>query len=437
MSGRNSGASILAVMVLAGILAHAARPQMSKDDRDFVLAMLENISKAVRKYYYDPQLHGVDWDTEVAAAKSKIKNETSASMALAQITAVLNTLNYSHTYFIPPRRTNWHDYGFRTAMIGDRCYVTQVRPGSDAEAKGVKPGDEVAVIEGLLPSRELLPKLDYQLNAQSPLSALRLGLRDPGGQGRVVTVAAKVIELNQVGNFSADVRNMIQASDYQKHLARIRSAVLGDDLLVAKLPILYYPDQEINGLVDKACKHQALIIDLRGNPGGAIETLRYLLGGIFENDVKIGDRKGRKELKPEIAKSRGSKSFPGKLLVLVDSRSASGAEIFARVVQLQKRGIVIGDRSAGSVMEAKFFSHKMGAGTVVFYGASITESDLIMSDGKSLEHNGVTPDEVVLPSAADLAAGRDPVLAYAAGRLGAKLTPEDAGKMFPFEWPKD
>ena len=207
--------------------------------------------------------------------------------------------------------------------------------------------------------------------------------------------------------------------------------------MVAKLPRLAYSEQDVNGLVDNARKHQALIIDLRGNPGGVIETVRYLLAGVFAKDVKIGDRKGRKELRPEIAKSRGSKSFAGKLVVLVDSRSASGAEIFARVVQIEKRGMVIGDRSEGSVMEAKFFSYKMGAQMVVFYGALITQSDLIMADGNSLEHNGVIPDEVILPSAADLASGRDPVLAYAAGRLGVKLTPEDAGKMFPFEWPKD
>ena len=108
--------------------------------------------------------------------------------------------------------------------------------------------------------------------------------------------------------------------------------------------------------------------------------------------------------------------------------------MFARVVQLEKRGVVIGDRSSGSVMEARHYEEKIGLDTVIFFGVSVTESDLIMTDGQSLEHKGVTPNVIVLPTAKDLAADRDPVMAHAAELLGVKLTPEDAGKLFPYEW---
>jgi hypothetical protein len=86
-------------------------------------------------------------------------------------------------------------------------------------------------------------------------------------------------------------------------------------------------------------------------------------------------------------------------------------------------------------MESRRYQEQLGADTVIFYGASITEWDLKMSDGKSLEHVGVTPDDVVLPTAQDLAAGRDPVLAHAAQALGVRISPDAAGKAFPYEWP--
>jgi C-terminal processing protease CtpA/Prc len=87
-------------------------------------------------------------------------------------------------------------------------------------------------------------------------------------------------------------------------------------------------------------------------------------------------------------------------------------------------------------MRSRIYSHQIGLDTVVFYAASITEANVIMTDGKSLEKIGVTPDEVMLPTAEDLAAKRDPVLTHAAELVGIKLDPEKAGKMFPIEWRK-
>ena len=70
----------------------------------------------------------------------------------------------------------------------------------------------------------------------------------------------------------------------------------------------------------------------------------------------------------------------GKSFVLVESRSASASEILARVVQLERRGTVLGDQSAGAVMESIHHNYQIGFDTQVFCGASITEADLIMAD---------------------------------------------------------
>lgn len=87
-------------------------------------------------------------------------------------------------------------------------------------------------------------------------------------------------------------------------------------------------------------------------------------------------------------------------------------------------------------MTARQYPDEVGLDVVVFYSVSITISDLIMSDGKSLEHHGVTPDEIRLPTAQDLAAGRDVVMSYAASLVGVPLDPVEAGKWFPIELPK-
>lgn len=124
------------------------------------------------------------------------------------------------------------------------------------------------------------------------------------------------------------------------------------------------------------------------------------------------------------------------MIVLIDSQSGSAAELLARIVQLEKRGTIIGDRSAGAVMRSKSYGHDLGVDTVILFGVSITDADIVMTDGKSLERAGVVPDETRLATAADLAARRDAVLSYAASLAGVTLPADKAGALFPLEWRK-
>ncbi len=183
-----------------------------------------------------------------------------------------------------------------------------------------------------------------------------------------------------------------------------------------------------------------MILDLRGNPGGYVKTLEQLTGRLFDRDVKIADLKERKSTKPSIAKKRKT-PFMGRIVALVDSESGSAAEILARVLQLEERGKVLGDRTSGSVMmgamqmsAVELISSGIDEVRILPYGFSVTLADVIMKDGKSLERVGVVPDEVMVPTQEDLAAGRDPVLARAAALLGATVDPVAAGKLFPLVW---
>ena len=162
---------------------------------------------------------------------------------------------------------------------------------------------------------------------------------------------------------------------------------------------------------------------------------KYLVGGIFDHEVKIGDLITRSDRKPFVANPL-HKTFSGKIIVLIDSGSMSASELYSRVVQIEKRGVVMGDQSAGSVMRARRYQYQL-FGAAVYYGVSIAEADIVMTDGKSLEHAGVMPDEVIIPTASDLAQGLDPILAHAAETVGVTLSPEQAGKLFPYEWPPE
>ncbi len=422
------------------LISPTAGAQSLSYSREMGRTILGVIQNDIKKNYYDPSFHGIDLEAHFKAADEKIKQAATLNEVLGIIAATVMDLNDSHTYFVPPRRATRVEHGWEVRMIGDKAFVIAVQPGSDAEAKGLKPGDRVTSMDRVAVTRKNLPALQYIFYLLSPRTAMDLQVEKPNGQRRELTVEARVYEGKLITNLqtgmASDRYDLIRESEKLARLYRHRYYEIGKDVFLWKMPQFDLEESQVNELMDKVRKRKALVLDLRGNNGGSESTLLSLISNLFDRDVKIGELKRRSETKPLIAKTRGNRAFTGTVVVLTDSDSASAAEIFARVMQQEKRGVVIGDRSAGLVMRGKSYSHQFGQNLLVYYGMEVTDADLINADGKSLEHLGVTPDEIMLPTADDLAAGRDPVLAHAGKLVGLSITPEKAGALFPVEWRK-
>lgn len=400
--------------------------------------MLGVVKSDIQKSYYDATFRGIDIETAFKTADEMIKKADSNGQIFGIIASVVIGFNDSHLFFIPPSRNVRVDYGWQMQMIGDECYVVAVQPGSDAKAKGLREGDRVQLVEEMKPTRADFWKIQYLLNALRPRPALQLIANSPGNPRRQLELAARIREgqrITDLTNYNEFMRLLLE-EEKDARLRRHRYVEIGDDLLIWKMPQFDLPREKVDDMVGKFKSRKAVIIDLRGNAGGYEETLLRMIGSFLPGDVKIADLTRRKDSKPLVAKTVGGRVYNGKLVVLVDSESGSSSEMFARVMQLEKRGTVIGDRTAGAVMRAKQYPHQVGVDTVAFYAVSVTDADLVMSDGKSLEGQGVIPDELLLPTPADLAAKRDPVLARAMSLVGVTTTPEKAGALFPTEWRK-
>ncbi len=425
----------LASILCTPIATTHAQDKVQDKDRDRSQIMLRRIKDKLKSNYYDPKFRGMDLDARFKAAEEKIKTATSVGQIFGIIAQVLIELDDSHTFFLPPSRAYTNEYGWTMQIVGNRCFVSTVDKGSDAEVKGVKPGDEILEAGGYKLDRTNLWKFQYLYNALRPQPFIRVVMRSPNGEPRPLELLAK----RKDGKRMTDLTNynewmdIVRKSERDADLGRDRFKAFGDQLLIWKMNEFDLTDPQVDDAMGKVHKYKTLILDLRGNGGGWVTTITRMLANLVDRDVKIGDSVTRKETKSEIAKTRGEKAYKGRLMILVDSRSASASEVLARVVQLEKRGTVIGDQTAGAVMTSRRYSDEVGLDVVVFYGVSITVSDLIMSDGNSLEHRGVTPDDVRLPSAEDLAAGRDTVMSYAASLAGVTLDPVEAAKLFPIE----
>jgi C-terminal processing protease CtpA/Prc len=423
----------LVVLLCLGLGSAAPAQQgLGTFDRDNSRAMLRDMKDDIKNNYYDPTFRGINLDEHFKQADERLKQATTRDQLMIIIAQALLDFNDSHLFFQPPPRAADIEYGWQMQMVGGACYIIAVKPKSDAEAKGLKPGDIVLAVDGFRPARDNLWKMYYRYYALMPARSVRLVVQSPGeAKPRELDVVSKITKRPAALQWDQYFFRLLREDAFDP---KVKYYEIGKDAFIWKMKSFEVDENHIDSMMGRAKKFKTLILDLRGNGGGYQDMLKRLAGYFFDHDVTIATDKRRKESKPLIAKTRGGDMFKGRLIVLVDSESASAAEMFARLVQLEKLGTVLGDKTMGAVMTARGFDHQTGNGDVTVYGASITVGDVVMSDGKSLENVGVTPNEMLLPTGADLAAKRDPALARATELAGVPIDAEKAGTLFPYEW---
>ena len=432
--GRLAIAAIAAV-ILGSTVTAAHAQGMTGPERRKMEEMLKGVRTEIANHYYDASYAGLNLAAVYDSAAQRVRDAQTVDQALTAIAWFTFEFHDSHTFFIPPPRTVQAEYGWGMAMVGDSCFVFRVKPGSDAERQGIRPGDYIANVNGFVPTRDNLWQINYLFGLLRPQPSMRIVARAPSGEARTLDLASKVRERSKILDLTGadggrDIGQLVREGEKEAEEFRGLTMEVGGDILVWKMPTFKLPIDELHDALKRLRGRKALVLDLRGNGGGYEKIMLELVGRLNRDDVPVGRTRERDKLTALVAKGSGNDAFVGNLFVLVDSRSASASEIFARSAQLTGRGKVLGDRTAGAVMRARTRSLKLGMETMTFYGVQVTEADLVMSDDGRLEHVGVVPDELILPSGSDLATKRDPALARALTLAGAPTDPAKAGALY-------
>lgn len=146
---------------------------------------------------------------------------------------------------------------------------------------------------------------------------------------------------------------------------------------------------------------RAIVLDLRGNSGGLFRQA-VMTADAFLGEGEIVSLQGRTGSKPRSWNADASERLGGvPMVVLIDGRSASAAELVAAALQENGRAIVMGRRSFGKGSVQSMISLGEGKGalrltTALYRGPS----------GRSVQRTGVGPDIELLPAQAAASASR-------------------------------
>ncbi|UCC95096.1 MAG: S41 family peptidase [Candidatus Omnitrophota bacterium] len=251
--------------------------------------------------------------------------------------------------------------------------LTIVSPIEDTPAwkAGLKAGDIIVKIEGELTKGITLHEAVKKLRGEPGTEVTITVLREKDKKLEDVAITRGIIKIKDIKR----VRILENSIGYVR-IAEFRETTARDlDKALVKL--------RKEGLI-------GLIIDVRNNPGGLLDTAIEVASRFLGNDKVVVSTKSRNE-KEKVYKSVSTKekTLGIPLVVLINKGSASGSEIVASALRDNKRAILLGETTFGKGSVQTVIPLSDGS------ALRLTTSKYYTPEGVSIHEKGIEPDIIV------------------------------------------
>jgi carboxyl-terminal processing protease len=229
-----------------------------------------------------------------------------------------------------PLEGNFEGIGVEFNILNDTLMVVNPVPGGPSERVGIFAGDRIIYIDeknvaGIgLKNSDVFKLLRGDKGTQVTVQVMRKGVEE---------LIEFSITRDRIPIHSLDAAYMIDSKIGYIKLNRFS---------------LTTEDEFIEALTDLKKKNlQDLVLDLRGNGGGYLNTSVALADQFLNEDKLIVYTEGRSAPKTDFNSTANGDFKKGRLIILIDEGSASASEIVSGAIQDWDRGIIIGRRSFG------------------------------------------------------------------------------------------
>jgi carboxyl-terminal processing protease len=387
------------------------------------LESFDEVWSTIDKVHWDEDRVGQTWDE----ARAKHRPQVEAAESIEEVRDILNAmieeLGQSHFGIIAAsaydvvgdeNKSGDGDTGLSFRSSEDGIVVSSVRVDSPADQAGVQPGWVLESI-GEKEASELVKKM--QAAAKGPMRFETIvGLAIPKIASGTVGDSKQIVLRDGEGK-TQELDLELEPKPGKKTTFGHLPPIYVDSktkTLPGKVGYYYFSAfldpirimKEFREAVDNDEHSGGIIIDLRGNIGGLGAMTMGMASEFSDKESALGvmTTKGTK-LKFFVTKNYDPVTCP--VAILIDECSISSAEIFSGGLQDLKLARLFGTRTAGLALPSTVVKLPNGD------GFQYAIADYHSASGKTLEKDGVTPDEEILLTRELLLNDPDPVMSRA------------------------